>query len=279
MILTNFPSNSFGQTEEAFLTTVPTFMSTSVSKGKIKRIMKTCWRNLVIPLFFLVLAGCSLSADENGFWVFSESFDFNEGQFDWEVDFTDYPAGTEDSTFYELTYAYTKVPANLGVGYSMMLSGNNHSDDLFMFMKKKITGLTPNTTYAIVYDVELASNAKAGEFGVGGAPGESVYLKGGASGVEPVKIVEDNCFKLNVDKGNQSAYGDTSVVLGDISVPSSADGYTLISRNNAATDDIPLTVPSNSLGEIWLFIGTDSGFEGTTTVYYTKVNVVFSASN
>jgi len=241
--------------------------------------MKTCWRNLVIPLFFLVLAGCSLSADENGFWVFSESFDFNEGQFDWEVDFTDYPAGTEDSTFYELTYAYTKVPANLGVGYSMMLSGNNHSDDLFMFMKKKITGLTPNTTYAIVYDVELASNAKAGEFGVGGAPGESVYLKGGASGVEPVKIVEDNCFKLNVDKGNQSAYGDTSVVLGDISVPSSADGYTLISRNNAATDDIPLTVPSNSLGEIWLFIGTDSGFEGTTTVYYTKVNVVFSASN
>jgi hypothetical protein len=148
-----------------------------------------------------------------------------------------------------------------------------------MFMKRKITGLTPYTTYAIVYEVELASNAKAGDLGVGGAPGESVYLKGGASSVEPVKIMEDNCFKLNVDKGNQSTYGDTSVVLGDISVPSSADGYALIIRNNASNDDMPLTVRSNSQGEIWLFVGTDSGFEGTTTVYYTKVNVVFSTSN
>lgn len=32
-------------------------------------------------------------------------------------------------------------------------------------------------------------------------------------------------------------------------------------------------------GEIWLIIGTESGFEGITTVYYTRVNVVFSGTS
>ncbi len=210
--------------------------------------------------------------------VFSYGFDFSQSQDNWLVDFTDYPAYTDPSS-YELEFAYTDRPANLGTNKkSMMLSGNNHSDDLFMFMKKKIVDLSPNTDYALVFEVELASNAPKGSVGIGGSPGESVYLKAGASGTEPKQVIEDNEYALNVDKGNQSTSGEMAVVLGDIAVPEDTQGYALITRNSAANAD-PFIVRTNSKGEIWLIIGTDSGFEGTTTVYYTRVNVIFSTSS
>ena len=240
--------------------------------------MKTCGKFLILILMIPFL-GCDLSGDENGILVFSHSFDFSQSQYDWTVDFTDYPSGEEDSAFYELSFAYTNRPEHLGANKkSMMLSGSNHSDDLFMFMKRKITDLNPNTDYAIVFEVELASNAPKGAVGIGGSPGESVFLKAGASGTEPKKVIEGNQFSLNIDKGNQSAQGENTIVLGDIAVNYDTKDFALITRNNAAVNNSPFVAKSNSKGELWLIVGTDSGFEGTTTVYYTKINVVFSAS-
>lgn len=208
--------------------------------------------------------------------MFSASFDFSQSQDGWEADFTDLPAVLGDSAFYELKFAYTNLPANLGTRKSIMLSGNNHSDDLFMFIKKKINGLIPNTSYNLVFEVELASNAPKGSVGAGGSPGESVYLKAGASEIEPKKVIENNQYVLNVDKGNQSNAGPNAVVLGNIATTSSTE-YALISRSNASSAQ-PFIAQSNSAGELWIIVGTDSGFEGITTLYYTKVNIVFSAS-
>lgn len=238
--------------------------------------MKTCGK-LTFLIVLAGLCGCDFSSDSNGIMVFSYGFDFSQSQDNWAVDFTDFPAGV-DSSSYELKFAYTDRPSNLGANKkSMMLSGNNHSDDLFMFMKRKVTDLTPNTDYTLVFEVELASNAPKGSVGIGGSPGESVFLKAGASTTEPKKVIEDNQYALNVDKGNQSTPGEMAIVLGNIAVSEGATDYELITRNSAS--DEPFIVRSNSKGEIWLIIGTDSGFEGTTTVYYTRVNVIFSTSN
>ena len=241
--------------------------------------MRTCCNLILAVVMSGVIVGCDLSGDSTGgFLVFSQSFDFTQDCYEWQVDFADFPAGPDDSTYYELSYAYTKLPENLGIEKNaMMLSGNNHSDDLFMFMKKKITDLTPNKDYSIVFEVTLASNAPIGAAGIGGAPGESVYLKAGASALEPKKVIEGDSYVLNVDKGNQAASGENAVVLGNIAVSYDTKDYALISRNNASAYDAPFVVKSNSKGELWLLVGTDSGFEGITTVYYTSVNVVFSA--
>jgi hypothetical protein len=241
--------------------------------------MKLCGK-LILIFVLLVVIGCDLSGDESGFLVFSESFDFTQGQHDWQVDFTDFPSGPDDSTFYELQHAYTSLPENLGINKkSIMVSGNNHSDDLFMFMKKKITDLAPNTDYAIVFEVTLASNAPKGAVGIGGAPGESVYLKAGGSALEPKKVIDGQYFVLNVDKGNQATAGENTVVLGNIAVPYDTEDYALITRDNGSVYNVPFVAKSNSKGELWLIVGTDSGFEGITTVYYTSVNVVFSVIN
>jgi hypothetical protein len=227
----------------------------------------------------LSLCSCSFSDADKGISIFSVSFDFGQSEEGWIADFSDLPSSDEDSTFYELKYAYTNLPPNLVTQKAMMLSGNNHSDDLFMFIKRKVTGLSPNTVYALVFEVELASNAPKGSVGIGGSPGESVYLKAGASELEPVKNVQGDRYVLNIDKGNQGEAGSNATVLGDIATPLAVAEYTLITRNNASPSAEPLIAQSNSAGEIWLMIGTDSGFEGTTTVYYTKINVLFSRPN
>lgn len=35
------------------------------------------------------------------------------------------------------------------------------------------------------------------------------------------------------------------------------------------------TVTTNNKGEIWLILGTDSGYESTTTIFYTNLSVTF----
>jgi hypothetical protein len=234
---------------------------------------------MIVFVCMMLLCSCSPSDDDKGISVFSVSFDFSESEDGWTADFADLPANAEDSSFYELKHGYTNLPANLGMRKAIMLSGNNHSDDLFMFIKRKVTGLNPNTSYTLVFEVELASNAPKGTVGAGGSPGESVYLKAGASEIEPVKNLEGDRYVLNIDKGNQSEAGSNATVLGDIATPLTVAEYTLITRNNASPSAGPLVAQSNNAGEIWLMIGTDSGFEGTTTVYYTNVKVLFSSPN
>jgi hypothetical protein len=224
------------------------------------------------------LFGCSID-DDPSVSVFTASFDFSESLDGWEADFVELPTGENDSAFYELKYAYTALPQNLGGKKSIMLSGNNHSDDLFMYIKRKVAGLVPNTTYTLVFEVEVASNAPQGSVGAGGSPGGSVYLKAGATKIEPQKVVENDRFVLNIDKGNQSMPGINAIVLGDIAIPANASEYTLITRSNAASSSSPVFMAqTNNDGEIWLLVGTDSGFEGITTIYYTRINIIFSTS-
>jgi hypothetical protein len=238
-------------------------------------------RRSIVPVFFglLLLFGCSLSGQQ-GINIFSYVVEFKDGQQGWTGDFTGYPASEQDSIEYLLQFAYTDLPANLGSSKGIMMSGHNHNDSLFMFIKKKITGLYPDTEYAMAFEVEFASNAPTGAIGVNGAPGESVLLKAGASAPEPKKIVEGNNCELNIDKGNQTIQGEDMIILGDIAVDANTTDFTLITRNNSANYTIaPFTARTNSRGEVWLIIGTDSGYKGLTTVYYTRVNAILSVSN
>ncbi|HEY3402111.1 MAG TPA: hypothetical protein VGK59_01925 [Ohtaekwangia sp.] len=235
------------------------------------------WRAIIVVLAGFCGAGCGLSNDQ-GLEIYSDYYDFNEGLDGWTVDFADYPSGDQDSASYELQFAHTSLPGNLSGRKGIMMSGYNYSDDLFMFMKKKVTGLPPNKLFTIVFQIELASNAPTGAIGVGGAPGESVYVKAGASTMEPKKVVEQDQYVLNIDKGNQLESGEDVITLGNIAVSPNTTEYELITRSNMNMNAL-FYAQTNSKGELWLIVGTDSGFEGLTTVYYTQLNFVFSATN
>lgn len=201
------------------------------------------------------------------------NYDFSTSDHEWIPAFADYPVGAEE--FYELKAEYRPRPLNLGGADAWFISGNNHSDDLFMFLKKEVTGLLPNTPYQVEVDVEFASSIPTGLVGVGGSPGDSVYVKAGVSAEEPIPVASDDFYLLNIDKGNQSNGGENASVLGTIAKQDSTlpVGFELISQMTPS----PISALSNDDGSLWLMVGTDSAFEATTSLYYTQVSANFNA--
>lgn len=201
--------------------------------------------------------------------------DFADGDAGWVAAFTDYTQPVFDSIDFESELR--DRPAELGSqGTAYFLSGRNASDDLFMYIKGQIgpdQGLEPGQRYRVRWTrVVIASDVPTGCAGIGGSPGESVYLKGGASAVEPQRAQDPDQpenFILNVDKGNQSQSGDAAVILGTIGNSASCDDGIEAPWERLELDgEVPEPVQAAEDGTLWLFVGTDSGFEGRTSLYY-----------
>ena len=179
--------------------------------------------------------------------------------------FADLPADFEPS-IYELDSGHRPLPSGLA-GNGLCIQGHNRSDDLFMFFKRRIDGLRADATYAVFASLDLATNVPSGSFGIGGSPGESVFVKAGASTVEPV--AEGENLRMNIDKGNQANGGESMVVLGNVAHPKVVgEEYRIKSLDNA---DNPVNATTDGKGGLWLIVGTDSGFEGLSTFYYARI--------
>ena len=103
---------------------------------------------------------------------------------------------------------FEQLPPPLAPEPALFISGANRSDDLFMFFRGQVGGLVPGVRYSATVSVEIATETPSGCFGIGGAPGESVFVKAGASDVEPLPVLEGTYLRMNIDTGNQSQGGE-----------------------------------------------------------------------
>jgi hypothetical protein len=214
----------------------------------------------------------------------SVSFDFRNGALGWQAGFADYPPTTDNNGFYDLRAEVRTLPPELGAnGTGFYIQGNNHSDDLFMFMKRRLSsadGIIAGQTYQISFTLVFASSAQSGCVGIGGSPGDSVGLKAGASPAEPLALFDASplisWLRMNVGKGDQNqgdiAASTTGSIANGIPCGSAPNSYVSIQRTHQHTS----LVNANSNGELWLLIGTDSGFEGLTALYYQRIDVTLT---
>ena len=215
----------------------------------------------------LIISGCS---KEKKNYQTSYSFTFEDGNQGWQSFFSDYPVGAE--TFYELEFANTSLPSPLDQSIkSLKISGNNHSDDLLSAVVRKFENLKPNRSYAITFDIDLASNALIGGAGAGGDPNLSIGV-GGVNYLPKNTIDNLNHYRPNfISKIQSGQSNEVFKVIGKIgsstTLPAS---FKIINRNNSGD---PITVTTNSNGEFWLMIATDSGYEGITTLYYKSIHI------
>ncbi|MBD2869999.1 copper amine oxidase N-terminal domain-containing protein [Paenibacillus arenilitoris] len=213
------------------------------------------------------------NAEEDG--VVTESYSLDRDDEGWQGDFADLPVNFEPS-IYELAYARELIPLKDNASnYGLKLSGMNRSDDLFMFAARKIDGLQPNTAYNASLSFSLYTDEEGGMVGVGGAPGEAVSIKAGFAAKAPEVVEqtqgEEAFFALNLDKGNQSTEGADLKIVGNMVKPDNAvEGFQKKRMSHAAT------LQTNAEGELYVIIGSDSGYEGRTTFYLDDIRITLS---
>jgi len=241
-----------------------------------KFVLENSLRNFCFLFVFLFVLKASAFAQSNAIEL---NYNFRFGSQGWTADFADYPPNI--GTGYDLVAGIRFMPRKLTrvPQRGFYIQGNNHSADLFMFLKRRLAveeGIIAGQTYRIEYVITLASNAPSGCGGIGGPPGESVFLKAGASSIEPLAVLQPNGYlRMNVDKGNQAQSGTAASVAGNIAngIPCEQAfpylPFVLIQRSHQHTTN----VMANSNGELWLLVGTDSGFEGLTRLYYQSIRV------
>jgi hypothetical protein len=218
-------------------------------------------------------------------------WDFSDGAQGWEALFADYGvfvppnsgegAAAEALAAFQFRSGIEALPAPLDkTRTGFVLSGNNISDDLFMFLHRGIgaaEGLMPETEYVLTFDVGFASNAPAGLGGVGGPPAEAVdMLVGAAPRVPEVGNFRpgDPMLRSNIRRlGNRGEIpGSEMSVAGDIrngGPPDTNSDYRIV----GLTHTHPWALTPDAQGRLWVVVGTDSGFESTTTLFYTSVRV------
>jgi hypothetical protein len=226
---------------------------------------------VVGALLALALVGCGPMREDTAS-EFEFSFDFEEDEQGWVSGFADLPADYDEDLF-QLESSWQELPSGLE-GHGIYMQGDNKSSDLFMFLKVQVEGLKPDTAYEAAFQIDLATNIPEGLTGIGGSPGESVYVKAGATAVEPVAEEDDSgMLRMNIDKGNQATEGEDMINLGNIAyTPESTDDAGDWAIKPLDSEGREFEVTSDADGKLWLIVGTDSGFAGLTAVYYGQVS-------
>lgn len=201
-------------------------------------------------------------------------WDFHGGSDGWLAGFTDYGLETGDL---RRVAEIRRLPAEVDSSRSgFFLQSMNRSDDIFMYLKRPLTsgmGLKANMRYSVTIDVEFLSNEPEGCVGVGGAPAEAVTLKAGIMRYEPVPTLVGNYVDLSADKGQQVTGGRDAGVIGHIgngrACADEGRPYVFLHR----VYHHPQVVTSREDGTLWVLVGTDSGYEGLTQLYYYSIQV------
>jgi hypothetical protein len=198
-------------------------------------------------------------------------FSFCRDSGGWIGGFADLPADELEGELFALSFRRVAVPGQPTPIRGLMLSGANRSDDLFMFLKRQVTGLVPGARYAVGLRITLYTEAGRDCVGVGGAPGEGVIVKAGAVPFEPLAVAEDGFLRMNLDKGEQASGGTDAVVLGDLAADRArCEGGVFVPKRFATAGEA-IVGEADEDGNLWVILGTDSGFEGTTTYFVTAL--------
>ncbi len=229
-------------------------------------------RVLFTALFTLILLSCGAGSGGNNppnSKPASYAYDFAGGAQSWVAGSADYPVSREPQIGAQTGIRALPLPLDVNrTGY--YLAGDNNSDDLFLYLKRQITGLKPNTRYSLSFTVAFATRTNALN---------SMVMKAGATTLEPDRVVvtspppgygTEPYYLMNIDKGNQVQGGKDAVVIGDTikSHPNDLNWeWKTISSPNA------FTVATDQNGSVWVLLGAECTFEVLNEIYYTTVRV------
>ncbi len=228
---------------------------------------------MILTVFALLAFACDNDDDTIDDIIDSKVYiyDFDDGAEGWSGDYSDFPVSEEDSL--GLTFEPSGLPEPLNVDEgSLMITGAGGGENLFLYTKKKITDLEPNTTYQVTFKVTLAATVDTTGTGVANNNVE-MHVKAGVALEEPVTGEDETGYNrfTGIDKGDIGQNGANAVVLKSFTGDTLWDNWAL----DTVSNDTPVEITTDENGEAWAFVGTETVAGDVTTVYYDKIEVDF----
>lgn len=242
----------------------------------LRRSVAMRWRTVATTLACAGLAACGGGSAADGPAqpptppTVERVFDFALGDGGWLAGQADYGPTTAPT---DVVAGQRNLPSPFtGTGY--YIAGTNRSDDLLLYTYTRITGLQANQLYRLSASVSVLTDVPAGCVGVGGSPGESVWVLVAAAPLEPQAIFNGTDYRLNLERGNQSQGGPQGVVLGNVATSVPDCGPRRWESKTLATPAAgPLELRATERGELWLLLGLDSGYESFSQIYWQRVTL------
>jgi len=220
------------------------------------------WAKLVL---LLGLSACNSEERNNVDPVRTMISEFDTGLEGWRGDYALY--NKADTTKIGFRMERDSLPAIIdSTRWSLRLEATNAGDSIFLFLKKKMTGLNPDKTYTIDFDIDVASNFPD----LPNGSGKNINIKAGASATEPVKL-GNTYLTPSIKKGLWDKDGAEMAIIGDVVNKASRAVYEIINRKN---DSKTIAVKPDANGTIWICIGEDTRYDGKTVLYYDRIKIV-----
>lgn len=211
-------------------------------------------------VFCIALVGCHGRAEES--ILLPGAISFGGGAPGWIGGASDYLVAWDGQM--DLVLEPRLAPGSSGAPDAFYTRGVNRSDDLFLFIKRRFTGLAPGRGYDARFCAKVVTNLG----------GQNLIGKAGATTVEPVvgvvSMSGEPYFWMNVDKGLQANAGPDSRLLGRLrAFGDERAGYAATTL--CTTEAMPVTADGD--GAIWIYAGAESDFEGVGEAYWLRVDV------
>lgn len=224
-------------------------------------------RALVIIGLIIALFACADPAGVEPV-VWETRFDTGGTQ-GWSALLSDYQPEIEDRIGFVGRIETIPAPPEGRVGFRLRAA--NHPDDIFMFVTRRVGGLEPGATYAVRFRAEFATPYGRSCAGAGGPPGEAIWLKAGASTTEPRPFLHDGRYRLDIDKGEQIEEGAAARILDDAAHDHASCESSAFFLKTAGENAQPVLADADDQGNLWLFFGFESGYEGLNDLYLVSV--------
>ena len=233
----------------------------------------------IMVLMSFVFYSCGLDNAETSDDYLIERSSFDEGTEGWVAEFADYPEGLEDSMKLSSTHSPLYVSEYVGNVSALKQSGYATNSDLFMFVKQEVSGLRPNSRYAIQIEVELSSQLLEEYAGDIDNPDFGSFLKVGAFKEEPVTILEEDIdnpeqkiVRTDFDKGENDKGGSDMLMIGRLEYTPFGETPIML---NGANEDVLLNTVTDSEGKLWIAVGVDTNIPVFQEISYTFIFVQF----
>jgi hypothetical protein len=177
------------------------------------------------------------------------------------------------------------LPAPLDTSTSAVFlqgdAGGNDFNGPFLYVKKQIAGLRPDTTYQVTFSLDIATNTPSPcPSSVSLIPGAFTAIKAGASTVEPVSVLgSGDRYDLSVDMGSTfDSAGTHAVILGSLAntVVACSGPTTLVWQKKSLTGVASVSVKTASDGTLWILTGADAGNPAEASLYLLKLVATFT---